>query len=647
MQPTSPGAPTGEHSLRSRLLWMLLAPAICLAAYWRVPFIWFRADDFAWLSLGDVARESGLTEALFNPGAQGTIRVLSERLYFLILSELFGITSWPFRLIALGTFCLAILLIQILGERLTGSRTAAFWAALLWGISPRLVTPIDWSSAFNELLLTVLVLGAFYARLRWLDTQQARWRWIEAGLFLTGFAVLELVIVYPAIVALHAVTDSQARKFWKSALWMWIPAIGFALLHLLVIPKTDNPIYQIIVDARLPGTLWTYLWLSVGRSWEDLGSGAPIFGFLIGTGWMAIAEWAALVSLTGFAVWKLARRQWLAGFFAGWFLLWLGPVLPLPNHITKYYVTIPLIGLAWLAGWGIDAAWRYRQRHSRALALRAAVILICGGYLAGSLVEIDILTNFHRFMNDRMRLLFRATQADLARDPARAVLFLGIGDETWFRGGFGPTMTRLAGVERPYLPPDARELDAFAEYDGVPSLGSTATGLQVLLQSGDLRVLEVHDAYVRDVTSSYAPVLAAEARVQQSGPVDVGIPGDARVGEGWYQIENGARWSSGHATLLIWAPSGAKELVASGFVPQNAFDAMPSPGPITVSISLDGVSLGKQSVTEAGPFELRYALPEELARDREVELALDVTPTFRTPGDERELGLVFGTFAME
>ncbi len=632
---------------RGHLLWTLLAPAICLAAYGRVPFIWFRADDFAWLSLGQVARESGLTEALFAPAAQGTVRVLSERLYFLTLTELFGITSWPFRLIALGTFCLALILIQLLGERLTGSRTAAFWAALLWGLSPRLVTPIDWSSAFNELLLTVLILGAFYARLRWVETEQTKWRWMEAGLFLTGFAVLELVIVYPAIVALHALTDTRARKIWKSSLWMWVPAIGFALLHLLVIPKTDNPVYQMIVDARLPGTLWTYIRLSVGRSWEDLGSGAPIFGFLIGTTWMAVAGWAALLSLIAFAIWKIVQRHWLAAFFAGWFLLWLGPVLPLPNHITQYYVTIPLIGLAWLAGWGIDTAWRYRQRHSSALALRVAVVLICAGYIAGSLVEIDIFTNFHRFMNGRMGMVFRATQADLLRDPARAVLYLGINDETWFRGGFGPTMTRLAGVERAYLPPDAHELDAFANYDGVPSLRSTATGLEALLQADDLRVLEVHDAYVRDVTTSYAPVLAAEARVQQSGPVDVGVSGDQRVGEGWYQIENGARWSSGHADLRIYAPSSAREVIASGFVPQSAFDAMPKPGPITVAVTLDGISLGEQSVREAGPFELRYGLPGDLARDREVELSLDVTPTFRPPGDERQLGLVFGTFSMD
>src|SRR5947209_2356734 len=99
------------------------APLLCLAVFWRVPFIWFRVDDFAWLSLYQhVHNAADLGRALFQAAAQGTVRVISERLYFLVLGKLFGITSWPYRAAALGTWFLVLGMMQLIGARLTGSR---------------------------------------------------------------------------------------------------------------------------------------------------------------------------------------------------------------------------------------------------------------------------------------------------------------------------------------------------------------------------------------------------------------------------------------------------------------------------------------------------------------------------------------------
>src|ERR1700733_1499572 len=60
---------------------------------------WFAADDFAWLGLlRNVHNFHDLVSALFAPAAQGTIRPWSERGFFLLFEELFGLDSLPFRI---------------------------------------------------------------------------------------------------------------------------------------------------------------------------------------------------------------------------------------------------------------------------------------------------------------------------------------------------------------------------------------------------------------------------------------------------------------------------------------------------------------------------------------------------------------------
>ncbi|PYT10738.1 MAG: hypothetical protein DMG59_28070 [Acidobacteria bacterium] len=69
-----------------------LPPLVCLIVFWRVPFTWFISDDFAWLSLPlQVHSLNDFWDAVFTPRAQGTVRVLSERLFFLVFSSLFGL----------------------------------------------------------------------------------------------------------------------------------------------------------------------------------------------------------------------------------------------------------------------------------------------------------------------------------------------------------------------------------------------------------------------------------------------------------------------------------------------------------------------------------------------------------------------------
>src|SRR5262245_38001407 len=204
--------PAGSRNPRNSALMFALPPLVCLAIYWKAPFMWFRIDDFAWLGLPlETHNVRDFLLAMFEPRAQGTVRTLSERLYFLIPASLFGLSAIPFRVMSMGTWFVDLVLIQAIGARLWNSRAAGLWAALFWAATPVLITPLVWSAAYNELLCALCVLTAFYARLRWLEAPESKWRFVEAGAYLAGFGALEVIVAYPAIVLLHAFTFAEAR----------------------------------------------------------------------------------------------------------------------------------------------------------------------------------------------------------------------------------------------------------------------------------------------------------------------------------------------------------------------------------------------------------------------------------------------------
>jgi hypothetical protein len=80
----------------TRAVYFLTPMLVCLAAHWRAPFIWFRLDDFGWLGLPQEIQNLGAIHTLFYPKAQGTVRVLSERVFFFGAEHALRITLLAF-----------------------------------------------------------------------------------------------------------------------------------------------------------------------------------------------------------------------------------------------------------------------------------------------------------------------------------------------------------------------------------------------------------------------------------------------------------------------------------------------------------------------------------------------------------------------
>ncbi len=439
----SPGAWT-----RGRWIYFLIAPAICLILFWRAPFTWFFKDDFAWLGLPmDIDHASDLWKVLFSPMAQGTVRLFSERLYFLIFGSLFemnafSINAVPFHVCALLTWFADLALAAAIGARLTGSRMAGLAAAILWTCHAATVLPLMWASGYNQILCALCILTAFYARLRWIDDRRGRWLGLEWGAYLAGFGALEIIVIYPAIALLHALcfgvrAERNDRKYWINPLALFIPALVFSAAHFLLVPPSIGP-YVLAVDRRLPATFLNYL------NWA-IAPGS--IGDLVG-GW----RWVALISapvigiaLLVFSARRLRERNWLPLFCVGWFVLFLLPVLPLPDHRSDYYLISPVLGLAWLAGWAIASAWNMAGDARSVIAARVVVVAAAAAYLSGSTHQIEIASAWYYNNSTYMRNMMRAIDDVSKKHPGSPVIIAGV-DEHLVQGGILDDPFRLFGA---------------------------------------------------------------------------------------------------------------------------------------------------------------------------------------------------------
>ncbi len=245
------------------LLPALLAPALMLWLDWNGLRAWFHQDDFAWLSLaGRADSPAALWRALVEPAAQGTVRVWSERLFFLLGWKLFGLDHRPLHLIALATQTASLLLLYRVTRRIGGSRLAAAAACLLWAASPALATPLGWLSAYNQLLCALFVLAAFACLLEWLETGRRVWFAAQAALFVLGFGALEIMVAYPALAA--AWCWLERRRVPAAVWWLWAPAALFAAAHMWLIPKPSAGVYARHWDLSILRTYFEYWRLAAG-----------------------------------------------------------------------------------------------------------------------------------------------------------------------------------------------------------------------------------------------------------------------------------------------------------------------------------------------------------------------------------------------
>jgi hypothetical protein len=603
---------------------------VCLAVHWIALKTWFSADDFAWLGLRlQVYSLGSLFDVLFTPMAQGTVRTLSERLYFLVFSSLFGLNAAPFRIWTFLTEFACIALLVWIGKRLTGSRLAASLAAIFWVANAGLAMALDWSSAYNEICCAFFLLLAFFLFLRYLDTGATKYWILQWIVFVLGFGALELMVTYPALAAGYALC--RARRVLRKTLYLFIPSIAFTALHLFYIPRVEDPNYKMHLDAGIPRTLWRYWAFALGAWRGEQVDWRPA--------WLGLAIALAIsAALLMFVARKLTRREWLPLFLVAWFVIVILPVLPLQNHFTEYYVALPSLGVAMLAGWAFATSTRPFTR--------AVAIALASAYLVVSIVDIRTADLFFYNRARRLKHLITGLAARRASYEGKTVVIAGV-DGNLFWSGFFDDPFRLIGIREIYLAPGSEaRIEKHPEWGGIARFVTTRDRILPLIRHHDAVVYTLEDRTLNDVTERYQAILSAQEASERRDFADAGNPAYApRFGAGWYPPENNFRWMARTAALDLGGPKSAGEsLYLAGYCPRAAV----AHAPLVIKVSVDGQALGSKKLAAPDqPFELRFPLPANLTGRYSVHILLELNRTTTIPPDTRPLGVIFGTFTIK
>lgn len=615
--------------LRSAAFW-LLPPLFCLWLYWYGLLAWFQQDDFAWLGLRlQVHSWHDLLHALFAPMAQGSIRPWSERLFFMAFSALFGIDALPFRLWVFLTQFANLALLGSLTRRLTGSWLAGLLAPLLWTANAALSVPLSWTSAYNQVLCAFFLLLAFHLFVRWTETGRRRTYYAQVAVFVLGFGSLELNVVYPALAAAYALARAR-HSLWRTAPLFALSGI-YAVIHRSLAPAQTAAVYRMHWDASLFATFWQY--------WQWALAPARLPAVHPVPAWFVPAATAVLTAaLLGFAAWRAVRRDWLGCFFLAWFLLVLAPLLPLRDHLTEYYLSIPTIGLAALAAWALSSA--LRKHWIPGLAAAAAGIL----YLASSLPVARAVARWHFDRGRAVQTLALGVARAHQLHPGKLILVNGVTNELFWAGVYDRPF-RLFGAQEVYLTPGSETaIEAHPELGPVSNYVLSTAVARRALDRDQAVVYQAGGPRLKNITAFYRDRVAASWTLEPPRFLDAGQPLFADLlGPEWYPAEGAYRWMPQRATLRMGAPrTPAEKLYLVGYCAAEAL----APGPLKMTVTISGLPVSSFQITHAGEFTQPIALPAPLLGKPDMQVALALDRTFSPPHDPRALGVAFGTFSL-
>jgi len=607
-----------------------IPPLFCLGFYWYGLKCWFRQDDFAWLQLAAGVHTWGdFWHAMFAPFAQGTIRPWSERAYFMGFYALSGLDGLPFRICVFVVQIANLTLIRLVLERITGSFMAGFWAAIFWIANSALMTVMTWSSVFNQALCGCFLLLAFYFLLRYTETGAARFNIAQWIVFLLGFGALELNVIYPGLAALY--TLICARDYFRRTLPLFVASAIYTVIHRIVTAGIEAPAYAMSFNFTILGTFWKYLVWARGVNHDP---GAPLF-----PKWVWNVETALiLVALASFAAVQFRRGQRAGLFFFGWFVILLIPVLPLKQHLSEYYLTLPTIGLAMLGGWAMASAWRPESVWWKK-GITAALALV---YLSPAPVLYAETRSRFELSRKIERLVMGVVRARELH-PGQIILLSDVSDELFWNGVLDKPF-QLVGVSDVYLSPETErkliphpELGEISEY--ILPAAATLDGLN----KGSIVVYSAEGERLKNVTGVYGSLSTIQLRSETPRRVDVANDLlSYLLGESWYQRDDTHRWMPKRATVRLGGPRTVSErLYLTGYCPVQQFEK----GALPLSVEVDGTKLPAVSIKPGTErFDFDFTLPALAVGKDSVEVAVELGRTFTMPGDTRQLGVAFGVF---
>ena len=344
---------------RQLVLWTLLTALALIAFHWLAygdfTAAFFSFDDFAVLGLVDgirLERPADLLRFLQPQYNFALYRPLTVTTYYWVQWAVWGIDPAPWMSTHLAFHVTNGVLAFACARRLLGSDAAALAAALLYASAPGHTLAARWLAYFT---ITGTVTACFATVALWLYGR-GRWR-LPATLaaFVLAIGCSEHAVTVPFVLTLVAVLG-EGRRDWLRLVRELAPfyAVGGAyvaakLVFLAVIFPRTQPIAA-AVHARAYHLAFepTVVLETIGRYLT--GAIAPLLPLDPSVGGYralgaAVLALALLTSATALRA-RAPRTLGLVACGLAVFVVALGPVLLLPEHVSLSYVGIAALGVA-------------------------------------------------------------------------------------------------------------------------------------------------------------------------------------------------------------------------------------------------------------------------------------------------------------
>ena len=349
-------------------------------------------------------------------------------LWLMLNYQLFGLNTVLWHASAIAAHLAATLLVYALALRLTGKRTVAGAAGLLFGVHPVHVEAVAWLSGSTETLFAILGLGAILCHLRWRDSrsqpQRGIWCAAEIGLFALALFAKETAVVLPALLCawdwlLPAAAFTSLKQRIGTAVSTFFPHLIVVSAYLVARYHALGSFAPLARNWPLPTLIGTWpLALSFYLRQLLIPFQYSIFYPVAPVQHFGLAEVAfhllPVLLAAGALVW-ISRRSAVNAFCA---LLLVLPILPVLNlqvftrddFLHDRYLYVPSAGLCILLGIGLE-------KLIPRVPLRAAALLVAVGGLALVCVQAG------SFWKDNLTLFDKAIE--VAPENALAAQYLG------------------------------------------------------------------------------------------------------------------------------------------------------------------------------------------------------------------------------
>ncbi|HEY3743435.1 MAG TPA: hypothetical protein VGL53_26495, partial [Bryobacteraceae bacterium] len=345
-----------------------------------------------------------------------------------------------------------------------------------------------WTAIYYELLCALFFLVGLWLLIRYAETGERRYYMAQWVTYLLAFGVLELNVVYPALALAYGICC--ARHIIRKIVPMFIPALAYTALHLAIAPLMKSGPYRMFWDASVFSTFWTY--------WKyALGPSRLIYAHIYPSVYRSGLTVFLMAALFGFLAWTLYKRQWLTAFFAAWFVIVLAPLLPLRDHITDCYLTIPMLGLAMWGSYAFALGWRLGI-VGRVVA-SAALIAYLGVNIPIARINCvsfyDNSQEIHKLVDDVVKLS--------AAHPDRMIVLKGIGPELFWDAIWNRPFRLVGRDQIALIYEDGGRIIPLMEPDLVQNFFVRTAAVKEAVAQDHAYVFDVAGGNVRDVTAEY------------------------------------------------------------------------------------------------------------------------------------------------